>query len=135
VAGYRRTCHLREFIVWPGSGYHRTFKEIAFLPAIALILVGSERLVNHVLTSQDRLYTDPPLAELVLLVLGVVGVLIVLRTTESRLYLPTCAMAIVLVVVSLGGWWWTEVMYDLLVIHSVRVLAKEAPAALFGNGN
>jgi hypothetical protein len=107
---------------------HRTVKEIAFLPAIALILVGSQRLVKHVSTSQDRLYTDPPLAELILLVLGVVGVLIVLRTTESRLHLPTCAMAIVLVVVSLGGWWWTEVMYDLLVIHSVPVLEKEAPA-------
>jgi hypothetical protein len=104
----------------------RYLKEIALSPTIALIFVGLERLVGHLMNSQDRLYTDPPLAELVLLLLGAVGVFIVLRTREG-LHLPACAMAIGLIIVSLGGWWWTEVMYDLLVIHSVPVLAKEAP--------
>jgi len=61
------------------------------------------------------------MAELVLIVLGGIGVWAISAAKHAAHYGPTCVVAAVLTVVSFGGWWWTEVLYDLHVIHSVPV--------------
>lgn len=106
---------------------HPSLKAVTFLPAIILILLGVVRFWNHWQKNSDTLYTDPPLAELVLFLLGAVGFFIVLQARDAKNHFPTWAMAAALTAVSFGGWWWTEVMYDLQVIHSVPELAPNVP--------
>lgn len=69
-----------------------------------------------------RLYVDPPLAEFVVLLIGVVGFVATLRAQQATSYLRICTVAAVLTLISFGGWWWTEVMYDREVIHSQPIL-------------
>lgn len=70
-----------------------------------------------------RLYVDPPLAEFVVLLIGIVGFVATLRAEQGTSYLRICTVAAVLTLISFGGWWWTEVMYDREVIHSQPILA------------
>jgi hypothetical protein len=70
-----------------------------------------------------RLYVDPPLAEFVVLLIGIAGIVVTLRAEQATPYLRICTVAAVLTLISFGGWWWTEVMYDREVIHSQPILA------------
>jgi hypothetical protein len=67
----------------------------------------------------STVFRDPPLAEIVLILLGATGFAAIAKAKGVKRYLPTCAVAAVLAVLSSGAWWWTEVMYDLQVIHSL----------------
>jgi hypothetical protein len=103
---------------------HYFLEKSVFLFPLALTVYGAYSFYRHWTDINDRYYTDPPLAEFVLLLLGAAGFLIVLREEETGHQISTCLIAVVLTLISFGGWWWTEVMYDLQVIHSVPVLGS-----------
>jgi hypothetical protein len=108
----------------------------AYLPAAILFSFGIYELGGHyrhiqaaamhlhhsdlVTRSQsvDALYNDPPLAELVLILLGAVGLLVIFKAKKTAPYLRTAIVAGIVTAVCLGAWWWTEIMYDLQVVHS-----------------
>jgi hypothetical protein len=97
-------------------------KVLLFLPAGLVAFWGALSLWDH-WHEKVSLYNDPPLAELVLLLLGVGGLFVVAKAREKEtFYVPTCVVAVILTFISFGGWWWTEVMYDLQVIHSLPEL-------------
>lgn len=127
-------------------------KVLMFLPAGAVVLCGAYSLWYHVhnagtlyshsplaapvgapplaelmhkaelVHKADVFYVHPPLAELVLLLLGVVGFFVISKARREKFYVPTLLVAAILTLVSFGGWWWTEVMYDHQVIHSAPEL-------------
>ena len=99
-------------------------KALTFVPAAALALYGFISLLTHWTGKGLSAYRDPPLAETVLLLLGAVGVFVILKARHATYYGPLCILAAALSLVSFGGWWWTEVMYDLHVIHSVPDLPQ-----------
>jgi len=117
-----------------GANLKKTF--LAYLPAAALFCFGIYELGGHyrhihaaamrlhhsdlISWSQtmDALYDDPPLAELVLILLGAVGLLVILKAKKTTAYLRTAVVAAIVTTVCLGSWWWTEIMYDLQVVHS-----------------
>jgi hypothetical protein len=115
----------------------RIWKVLVLFPAPLVIAYGVYSLLNH-LTGGGKShgtavglnwrYIDPPLAEVVLLMLGGVGLYVMVKAKTARLYFPTFLAATVLTIISYGGWWWTEVMYDLYVIHSNPQLPKSPPA-------
>ncbi len=97
----------------------RLLNAATFVPGLLITLYAAYSLWFHSREKLDVLFSEPPLAELVFLLLGVIGLFIVARARYAPYYLPTAAVAAVLAIISFGGWWWTEVMYDLQVIHSV----------------
>ena len=113
---------------------HPVLKGLTFLPAGLVAAYGLYSLiVNHFIHPSRSIYADPPLAEAVLLLLGVGGLFVVSKAKEAAAYFRTCVVAAILTVVSFGAWWWTEVMYDIQVIHSHPRLGGEAPASLPAN--
>jgi hypothetical protein len=60
----------------------------------------------------------PPFAEFVWIFLGLAGIAIVNRAIHTTGYLRAWLVAGFLTFGSFCGWWWTEVMYDLQIIHS-----------------
>ena len=64
------------------------------------------------------LYNDPPLAELVLILLGAVGLLVIFKAKKTTPYFRTALVAAIITTICLGAWWWTEIIYDLQVVHS-----------------
>jgi hypothetical protein len=131
---------------WPER---RITKVLALVPAGALLLYGVWSLSGHFhdllvraqnLYSVDhptlaevlqRLYGDPPFAEMLFVLLGVVGLFVVTKANKTMSYFRTCIIAATVTIVCFGGWWWTEVMYDLQVVHS-QIELHPAPAAALG---
>jgi hypothetical protein len=62
-------------------------------------------------------------------ILGGVGLFVIAKARPEKFYSPTFAVAAILTVISFGGWWWTEIIYDLQVINSVPKLHDDAPLA------
>ncbi|MGA2808593.1 MAG: hypothetical protein ABSE87_10690 [Terracidiphilus sp.] len=115
---------------------HPILKALTFVPAAAVAAYGLYSLIlNHYVHPSRSIYADPPLAETVLLLLGMGGLVVVSKAKEAAAYFRTCVVAGILTVVSFGAWWWTEVMYDIQVIHSQPRLAGEAPASAPANPN
>jgi hypothetical protein len=120
------------------AGERRTKIALAYLPAAALFSFGIYWLVGHylkihtaasdlhhvpsdqIMLSQTvvALYNDPPLAESAVILLGAVGLLVIFKAKKTAPYLRTTVVAGIVFVVCFGAWWWTEIMYDLQVIHS-----------------
>jgi len=112
-------------------GERRALKALTFAPAGLVAAYGLYSLIlNHYIHPSRSIYADPPLAETVLLLLGVGGLVVVSKAKEAAAYFRTCVVAAILTVVSFGAWWWTEVMYDIQVIHSQPRLAGQAPASV-----
>jgi hypothetical protein len=108
---------------WSG---HRIFTFAAYLPACVVILLGFYWLHGHLSDLPDNLYSfysRPPLTEFVFLLLGLLGVLIVFKADKITPYFRTCILAAVVTLISFGGWWWTEILYDTQVIHSKPTLS------------
>jgi hypothetical protein len=115
-----------------GLSRHRFWRLLVLLPACVFIVGGFGWMLHH--WSAPEIYTrysDPPLVELGLFLLGLVGLCATLKakagSVRSQLY--TGAVAAVLTVITFGGWWWTEVMYDLHVIHAIPGLQEPAISA------
>lgn len=119
-----------------GADSRKTF--FAYLPAATLLCFGIYKLVGHYQQihaaamhlhhsashqitwwqNVDALYNDPPLAEFALILLGSVGLLVIFKAKKTTPYLRTAIVAAIVTIVCLGAWWWTEIMYDLQVVHS-----------------
>jgi len=63
-------------------------------------------------------HRDPPLAEGLLILLGVGGLFVPVADDNPRLFRNLWLMGLVLTLIAYGAWWWTEVLYDQQVIHS-----------------
>jgi len=80
---------------------------------------NTDESTRHVpMVNPYELHADPPLAEALIILLGIGGFCLQLTEDNPRLYRNVCVVAMVLTVVSYGSWWWTEVLYDQQVIHS-----------------
>jgi hypothetical protein len=66
-------------------------------------------------------HNDPPLAESLIILLGLGGLLVPFADDNPRLFRNVGLMAGVLTLVAYGSWWWPEVLYDQQVIHSLTV--------------
>jgi hypothetical protein len=66
----------------------------------------------------EFIWRHPPFAQIVWIFLGLMGFAIVKRAIHTRGYFRTWLVAGLLTFGSFCGWWWTEVMYDLQIIHS-----------------
>jgi hypothetical protein len=118
---------------WPQS---RIVKVLALVPAGSLLLYGVWSLSGHfrglLVRAQNlygvdhptlaevlqRLYGDPPFAEPLFVLLGLIGLVVIAKAKKTTSYFRTCIVAATVTVVCFGGWWWTEVMYDFQVVHS-----------------
>ena len=108
---------------------HRALKPLFFLPSLAAIIYALRSLWMHWFLGANSHYSDPPLAEIVILLLAAIGLLVAWRPEGSKPgkempYVRICCIAWVLMVVAFGGWWWTEVMYDRQVIHSLAEMSE-----------
>jgi hypothetical protein len=112
-----------------GLTWRNIRKPLSYLPAWGLVLYGCLSVGVH-LGKYGRLsYSNPPLAELVLVVTGTVGLLVTSHEGHSRFYRNAWLLALVVSVIAYGGWWWTEVIYDQQVIHSFHTLPSIGPGA------
>jgi fatty acid desaturase len=100
------------------SGRRKRFLTLS--PAIGVIAWGVLALIlSHIRHPSSAI--DPPFAEIVLILLGIVGFGVIVKASQAHsatFYVATGLVAAILAVVSYLGWWWTEILYDLLVIHS-----------------
>src|ERR1035438_2020906 len=117
-------------------------KFATYVPAVACLLLGLWEMTQHFAHQHELSGTvsvanpaigksaptpnpyeghrDPPLAEAVMVLLGVGGLClrISLADDSPRLFRNICLIAAVLTLIGYGSWWWTEVLYDQQVIHS-----------------
>ena len=101
-----------------------------YAPAVAFLFIGLIEMGKHFakppasqiagakIPLPHERHSDPPLAEGVIVLLGVGGLCLRLTDDSPRLFRNLCLMAAVLTLIGYGSWWWTEVLYDQLVIHS-----------------
>ena len=107
---------------------------MSYAPAAAFILLGTVEVFQHsgrqvelvhalaglkAVSNPYEGHLDPPLAEALLILLGIGGLFMRLKEDSPRLFRNLCMMATVLTLIAYGSWWWTEVLYDQQVIHSV----------------
>jgi hypothetical protein len=108
----------------------------SYAPAVACLLLGLWEMSQHFVHQHEsseikratgnsaptsnpyETHDDPPLAEAVLVLLGVGGLCLRLTDDNPRLFRNVCLIAGVLTLIAYGSWWWTEVLYDQQVIHS-----------------
>ena len=118
----------------PAGRLRIPLKCAAYAPAVACLLLGLWHMREHFsrlnepprnpvvdvtpTTNPYEGHRDPPLAEAVLVLLGVGGLCLRLTDDNPRLFRNICLMAGVLTLIAYGSWWWTEVLYDQQVIHS-----------------
>ena len=107
---------------------HNVAKQIALLPASTVAVFVLYKLWTHWQGAIQHRYSDPPLAELVIFLVTGVGFFLTLKADAAVPYFRICILAAIVTSVSFGGWWWTEVMYDLQVIHSLPELRNQSPA-------
>jgi hypothetical protein len=112
---------------WSG---HPILKLAAYLPACVVIVVSLYWLYGHLSTlniknNPNAFYSHPPLTEFVFLLLGSAGALVVFKADEIKPHFRTCVLAAVVTLISFGGWWWTEILYDTLVIHSWPTMGQQ----------
>ena len=103
---------------------HRALVVLTFLPSAAATIYTLFSLWRHWYHGTQSIYSDPPLAELVLLFVSAVGLYVAWKPEKDMAYLRICVIAFIVMVVSFGSWWWTEVMYDLQVIHSLAEIKE-----------
>jgi len=116
-------------ILWGWLAAHRFLRLFLLLPPGLLLYYGVHSLCLHAYDPAKNLYSDPPLAELVIVLLGALGLWVIPKAHPSISYFRICVIAAILTAISFGGWWWTEVMYDNHVIHSEPELKRDLAAA------
>jgi hypothetical protein len=99
------------------------WKWLTFLPMLVAFVGGVFALHNHIAYNLGHNLSEPPIVESALILLGLVGPLVVSRQEQPRFYFNGCLVGLTLYVIAYGGWWWTEVMYDQLVLHSFYMLS------------
>jgi hypothetical protein len=93
-------------------------------PAVALSLYGAFALLWHFWLIRHDLdaFRDPPLAEGLMTMVGIAGLLATATPESSAKYARGCGVSFALTLVAYGAWWWTEVMYNQGVIHAYPTL-------------
>jgi hypothetical protein len=93
-------------------------------PAVALSLYGAFTLfwLFWLIRHDPDAFRDPPLAEGLMAMVGIAG-LLATSPPESRVkYAHGCGVSFALTLVAYGAWWWTEVMHNQGVIHAYPTL-------------
>lgn len=98
---------------------------LTFLPAGIITLLSIIQATVHWRSAGESVYSDPPLTEFVFLLLGLTGLFVISKAEVATTYFRIFIVATVVTLISYGGWWWTEVMYDLQVIHSLPELVHQ----------
>jgi len=105
---------------WCATTYPRT---LAFVPA-GILLWGSYLLINHL---ESGSFTEPPYAEITFVILGVAGCVAIWRGAHGYLKPPHRYQLLfwpllVLTPMAYFAWWWTELLYDQLILYSYVAL-------------
>ena len=106
----------------PPRDWRRPF---TWLPAATCLAYGLWAMWQHFVRNAPNLYEshrDPPLAEMVLILLGAGGFFVRHNDESPSVFRNGCLVAAVLTVLAYGAWWWTEVLYDQQVIHSLPTI-------------
>ena len=92
--------------------------------AIALVLYGVYAFWVHfqALNGDSDSFRDPPLAEGVMVLVGIAGLLGKAQVDSRWKYAHGCGLSFALTIVAYGSWWWTEVMYNQGIIHAYPTL-------------
>jgi hypothetical protein len=106
------------------GGFHNWRRFGSTYAAFALILYGGYRLYTHFQHFQgdQDYFRDPPLAEAIIVLVGIAGLLAKAREESRWKYAHGCGLSLALTIVAYGAWWWTEVMYNQGVIHAYPTL-------------
>jgi hypothetical protein len=110
-----------------GLPWRNPWRVLSYAPAAAAVIYGCVSIMKHFGKVVSYSYSDPPLAELVLVLDGTVGLLVASHEQNSRFYRNACWLSLIFSVIAYGGWWWTEVIYDQQVIHSFHSLPLAGP--------
>jgi hypothetical protein len=108
---------------WSGHGLLRW---LTFAPAGFMAAWGCVTLWNKLHETSHSLYSHPPLADSIFILVGVTGFFVIARAEKPAAWLRLCLVAAIVTLASFAGWWWTEIMYDLQVIHSQPQLVQDA---------
>jgi hypothetical protein len=91
--------------------------------AVALILYGGYAIYHHFNELQcDHVFRDPPLAEALMVLMGIGGLLAKARKDSRMKYANYSWLSLALTIMAYGAWWWTEVIYNQGVIHTYPTL-------------
>jgi len=107
----------------PGSQSWRNFGW-THAAAVALVLYGGYTLFSHFhnFSGDPDSFRDPPLAEGLMVLVGIAGLLARASADSRWKYAHGCGLSFALTMVAYGAWWWTEVMYNQGVIHAFPTL-------------
>jgi hypothetical protein len=103
------------------------WKPLSFVPVLTVL--GSGLWLSHLALQGDSTehgFSDPPLAEAVLILLGITGIFVRGKDVAWAFYLRFLALGLVLTLILYGAWWWTEVLYDQTVIDFFHVVGPSA---------
>lgn len=108
-----------------GSRNWRNFG-LTHAAAVALMLYGGYSVYSHFhnLGSEPDSFRDPPLAEALMILVGMAGLLAKARVDSRWKYARGCGLSFALTIMAYGAWWWTEVMYNQGVIHAYPTLGQ-----------
>lgn len=106
-----------------GWNAKRSWGRWRWLPPIALLLYGVYALLCHYKLFPERhvlqiRLDDPPFMELAVMLLGGAGWYLAAKGTKGSWPQGTGWVSLLLAAVAYSGWYWTEIMYDRLVIYS-----------------
>jgi len=106
-----------------GWNAQRSWGRWRWLPPIALLLYGFYALMCHYKLFPERhlfqiKLDDPPFMEGAVILLGAAGWYLAVKGTNGSWLKGTGWVSLLLATVAYSGWYWTEIMYDRLVIYS-----------------
>ena len=105
-----------------GLGANRTrLRLLWWVAAAALFVSGAFALFWH---SVRSVLNDPPIMEFTLMVLGFTGGFVLWSGAHQRRYGSWLLLSALLTGIAFFAWWWTEVLYDQLVLHSSFALVR-----------
>jgi hypothetical protein len=76
---------------------------------------------NYPLSGNSRISKEPSISEKML------GLCVTLKAEKVPSYSRTCLGAAIVTITCFGGWWWTEIMYDLQVFTLSRSCIQYLP--------
>jgi hypothetical protein len=102
------------------NGKQQSWGRWRWVLPIALLFWFSYTFCNHFQLFQNFHYEpdDPPFTELTLLLLGLGGCYVIWKRTRGSWPQGTGWVSLLLACLAYSGWYWTEIVYDRLVIYS-----------------
>jgi hypothetical protein len=103
-----------------GLGANRTGRRPLWWGAAAA-LIGSAAFAMF---RHSWRVNDPPIMEFTLMIVGVTGGFALWHGAPPRRYGLWLLLSALLTGIAIFAWWWTEVLYDQLVLHSSFALVR-----------